>query len=392
MKKFKIFEVIIILLILNTYFLFKKLKIINKSSLASFKHFSNDCRNLIKYNRKPIRNKYPYISICLPAYNMEKYIQKVILSILNQSFQDFEIVIVNDNSKDNTKSIIQRTQLKDNRIKLINHKINLGVYNSRVDGILFSKGKFIMLMDPDDMLVNPKILKELYKYNLKYNLDIIEFTIICYQEIKSYFYINKKRIHHHIDLNKVISQPELSDIFFYYPGTHNYSMVQCRNIWNKYIRRGILLNAINYIGKSYYKKFFITAEDTILNLIIFHFAKNYSNINIPGYMYNIRKKSMTHGKKSNKHKFLFYYNHLLYLKKLYIYIKQFNKDRNFFYYELIEINKHLLRLYNHSKKFRKEIISFYNIIISDINISDKFKLDLKNLIFFLININYKIKI
>ena len=109
-------------------------------------------------------------------------------------------------------------------------------------------------------------------------------------------------------------------------------------------------------------------------------------------MYNIRKISMTHGKKSNKKKFLFYYNHLLYLKKLYIYIKQFNKDRNFFYYELIEINKQLLRLYNYFNKYKKEILSFYNIILNDIYISEKFKDDLKNLISFLIKVNYKIKI
>ena len=314
-KKFKLIGLILISLFLNTYFVFEKFEIIGKNSLSYFRHFTNDCRNLIKYNRKPITNKFPYISICLPAYNMENYIQKVILSILNQSFQDFEIIIVNDYSNDTTKNIIKKIQLKDNRIKLINHKKNLGVYNSRVDGILSSRGKYIMLMDPDDMLVNPNILNELYKYNLKYNLDIIEFQVICYHEIKAYLYIKKKRIHSHFGLNKIYLQPELSDIFFYYPGTNNYSKVLCRNIWNKVISRGVLLKAINYIGKIYYNKFFITAEDTIINIICLHFANNYSNINIPGYMYNIRKISMTHGKKNYKKKFLFYYNHLLYLKK-----------------------------------------------------------------------------
>ena len=77
-------------------------------------------------------------------------------------------------------------------------------------------------------------------------------------------------------------------------------MVQCRNIWNKCIRKSILLNTILNIGKDYYKKFFITAEDTMINLILFHFANNYSNINIPVYMYNIRKVSMTSGRKDGK--------------------------------------------------------------------------------------------
>ena len=72
---------------------------------------------------------------------MENYIEKVVFSIINQSFQDFEIIIVNDNSNDNTESIIKKLILKDNRIKGINHPKNLGVYASRVDAILKSKGK-----------------------------------------------------------------------------------------------------------------------------------------------------------------------------------------------------------------------------------------------------------
>jgi len=72
---------------------------------------------------------------------MENYIEKVVFSIINQSFQDFEIIIVNDNSNDNTESIIKKLILKDNRIKSINHSKNLGVYASRVDAILKSKGK-----------------------------------------------------------------------------------------------------------------------------------------------------------------------------------------------------------------------------------------------------------
>ena len=82
----------------------------------------------------------------------------------------------------------------------------------------------------------------------------------------------------------------------------------CRVIWNKIIRRKTLLKSIENIGKNYYKKFFVTAEDTIINIISFHFAQNYSNINLPGYMYNIREKSMTHGKKNIRKKIIFCYN------------------------------------------------------------------------------------
>ena len=370
-----------------------KLKYCGNKSLAMFKHYINDCFNLKRYNRNSNKDKYqyPYVSICLPAYNMEKYIEKVILSILNQIFQNFEIIIVNDYSIDNTKNIIKRLQLKDKRIKLINHSKNLGVYTSRVDAIFSSKGKYIILMDPDDMLINPKLLQKLYKFNQKYNVDIIEYTVIRYNENQKILYCKRDKVHFHDFSKIIISQPELSNINYYFPNTKNYSKVLCRNIWNKIIRREVLLKAINYIGKDYYQKFFITAEDTIINLICFNFAQNYSNQNLPGYMYNIRKKSMTHGKKNKKNQILFYYNHFLYLKKLFIYIKDFNKDRDFLYYELIEINRQFFRLNKISNNFRPKLLDFYNQILNDKYISKKFKKNLKEIFPLIIYKNYKIK-
>ena len=130
-----------------------------KYFINKYKHFVRDCFNLKRYHRKTSKIESPYVSICIPAYNMEDYIEKAIISILNQSFQNFEIIVVNDHSKDNTLEVIKKLQLKDNRIKLINHSKNTGVYSSRVDCILSSKGKNIMLMDSDDILINPNNLK-----------------------------------------------------------------------------------------------------------------------------------------------------------------------------------------------------------------------------------------
>ena len=348
------------------------MKIKYRQSLALYRHYINDCQKMIKYNRVKIKNNIPFFSICLPAYNMENYIEKVVLSILNQSFQDFEIIIVNDNSNDNTEYIIKRLISNDNRIKTINHINNYGVYNSRVDAILASKGKFIILMDPDDMLLNPNLLKKLYNYNLKYNLDIIEFTVFCYEEKNFHLSLKLFKYHYHF-LEGIIYQPQLSDIFFLNPFNKNYSYVQCRNIWNKSIRREVLLNTIKYIGKNYYRKYFITAEDTIINLMSLHFAKNYTNIKLPGYMYNIREKSMTHGIFNDKKKILFSYNHLLYLKIFYRYLKEFNKDRNFLYYELKEINILLIQLKNITNIYDLELKEFCQDILEDKLSSQYFK-------------------
>ena len=360
-KTIKIFIIIIIF--------FLKIKIKYRQSLARYKHYTNDCRNLKKYSRIRINKNVPYFSICLPTFNMENYIEKVVISILNQSFQDFEIIIVNDNSNDNTEIITKSIMFKDQRIKIIKHSETLGVYASRVDAILASRGKYILLMDPDDMLLNPNLFLELYYYNLKNNLDIIEFTVFCFEEKNSELIIKDSRYHYH-NLEGIIYQPELSNIFFYDSTTKNYSYVQCRNIWNKILRRELVLKTINYIGKDYYKKFFITAEDTIINLISLNFAKNYTNIKLPGYMYNIREISMTHGNFDERKQILFSYNHLLYLKKLYKYIKEFNKDRNFLYYEMQFINILLIKLQNLTNIYNLELEEFYQEILSD-NCSSK---------------------
>ena len=72
---------------------------------------------------------------------MEKYIETNLLSIINQSFQNFEIIIINDKSEDNTENIIKRIQKEDDRIIIINHQENLGVYKSRVESIINFKCK-----------------------------------------------------------------------------------------------------------------------------------------------------------------------------------------------------------------------------------------------------------
>ena len=98
---------------------------------------------------------------------MEKYIEQTLLSIINQSFQDFEIIIINDNSKDNTEKILYQLSQKDDRIKIIKHISNKGVYYSRMEAILNSNGIYIILMDPDDMFLNENLFLELYNYNFK---------------------------------------------------------------------------------------------------------------------------------------------------------------------------------------------------------------------------------
>ena len=298
---------------------------------------------------------------------MNKYIERAILSIINQSFQDFEIIIVNDNSKDNTEKIVKRLQYEDKRIKLIYHNITKGVYYSRVEAILFSKGKYVILMDPDDLFLNENLFQQLYNYNLKYNLDITEFTV--FQQIEGkrniFFPTNHLESHYHNFSFNIITQPNLSELLFHVPTNNNYTYSICRNTWNKMIRRAIFLNMHKFIGLEYFFDFVITADDMAMNVIIYHLANNYSNIYLPGYMYNIRPLSMSHGNGGDKLEQVRAINYFLYFKILYRIIKQSKINREVLVHELYNLRRFLYFIKDnnmtvfeiHSRNFMNEILN-----------------------------------
>ena len=97
------------------------------------------------------KNNKPAISVIMAAYNSEKYIAEAIESILNQTFKDFEFIIINDKSTDKTLDIIKKYTKKDKRIKLIKNGKNEGLTKSLNKGLRRAKGKYIARMDDDDI-------------------------------------------------------------------------------------------------------------------------------------------------------------------------------------------------------------------------------------------------
>lgn len=108
------------------------------------------------------------ITVFMPVYNSEKYLKKSIESILNQSFKDFELLIINDGSTDNSLTIIKG--FDDKRIRLVNNDKNMGLPYTRSKGLRLAKGKYIAIMDSDDIAYENR-LKEQYDY-LERNKDI----------------------------------------------------------------------------------------------------------------------------------------------------------------------------------------------------------------------------
>lgn len=113
-------------------------------------------------------SKYPSISVVMPVFNTGEYLGEAIQSILMQSFTDFEFIIVNDGSTDNSLDIIR--SFKDRRIKLVNNVTNSGNYPARNKGHRIAKGKYICVMDSDD--VSPVLRFEKQFLYMEENTDV----------------------------------------------------------------------------------------------------------------------------------------------------------------------------------------------------------------------------
>ena len=93
----------------------------------------------------------PFISVIFPIYNVEEYIRACVDSILNQSFKNIEVLLVDDGSPDNSSAIIDEYSKKDKRVKAL-HKQNGGLSDARNYGIENASGDYLMFIDGDDFL------------------------------------------------------------------------------------------------------------------------------------------------------------------------------------------------------------------------------------------------
>jgi len=110
-----------------------------------------------------LKKQRPLVSVIMPAYNAEKFAEKAIQSILNQTLKNFELIIINDASSDKTLSIIKKFQKNDSRIKIITNNKNLQIASSLNIGIKHARSNFIARMDIDDFSYPDRLLQQ---YNL----------------------------------------------------------------------------------------------------------------------------------------------------------------------------------------------------------------------------------
>ena len=116
----------------------------------------------------------PAISIIIPMYGVEKYLRRCLDSVLNQTFQDWQAICVNDGSPDNSAVILEEYAEKDSRFVVVT-KENGGLSDARNAGMKHATGDYIMYLDSDDF-IHPQTMEIAYSFALRDGSDIVSFT------------------------------------------------------------------------------------------------------------------------------------------------------------------------------------------------------------------------
>jgi len=115
--------------------------------------------------------KNPKVSVIMPVYNSENYIKQAIDSILNQTYSDFELIIIDDCPQDKSMDVVNT--FIDDRIHIIHNKLNSGIAYSRNKGLEYSSGKYIAIMDHDDISMKNRFVKQLEYLEKNSEIDVI---------------------------------------------------------------------------------------------------------------------------------------------------------------------------------------------------------------------------
>ena len=242
--------------------------------------------------------KNPIISIIVPVYNAKNYIEKCLNSILNQDIKDFEIIVVNDASDDDTINIL-KSYAKNKQIVLINNEENLGTGESRNKGILFARGKYIGFVDNDDW-VEKNYFSSMVKKMEEENSDI------C---------VSLKIENHKGRFSKthLLNPTNLKEIVF----------VQRTAPWAKVIRKEFLIKNNIKFDKT-------RGEDIYPAFLSAYLAKKISYVDNTKYHCNIRQGSISRRKISYED----YFEIKLY-KKILDFIRN-KEDEAFFFFFIKE--------------------------------------------------------
>lgn len=291
------------------------------------------------------------VSIIVPIYKAESVIKKCLLSLINQTFKNIEIIAIEDRGGDKSYVIIQKIAQKDNRIRCFQNDKNLGVDKTRFKGMKLATGDYFMFVDADDWL-SKQAVELLYNKIQQEKADIVMGAFI--RVMDKWGVIRKINSNNYSKQNMVrsIVQPELfEDYFISYFGINNLHVT----VWGKIYRRS-LLDQIN-IKPSGFKM----GEDLIFNMQLHPYLNKIAFIEEPVYYY--RYGGMTTQLNPS---FLEDIKAQYLLKKEMIVKHNYLKAERSIKYELVNVlYSHLFNLFRIEKLTKGEVLDFLNKELED---------------------------
>ena len=240
----------------------------------------------------------PSVSIIVPVYNAQKTIARCIESIINQEFQDFELLLVNDGSKDDSGQICDSYAAQDKRIRVI-HKDNSGVSDSRNMALDLAKGKYIQFLDSDDWITTDAT-NLFFRAAEDHHCDMV---------ISDFYRVVGQRVSHKgdIDDDEVMTREDYAAHMMENPADFYYGV-----LWNKFFRREIIEQYHLRMDSS-----ISWCEDFMFNLEYIRHASSFYALGVPIYYYvktkgSLASQGLSLTKTINMKKMVFAYYHNFY--------------------------------------------------------------------------------
>ena len=215
----------------------------------------------------------PKVSIIVPVYNAQEYLKRCVDSILSQDYRDFELLLMDDGSKDASGEICDAYAQQDGRVRVV-HKENTGVSDTRNQALELARGTFLQFLDSDDWIV-PEATRLLVRSMEEYNCDMV---------ISDFYRVSGERLAQKGDIeeDKVMSRQEFASYMIENPADFYYGV-----LWNKMYRRSIIEEYHIRMDTS-----ISWCEDFLFNLEYILHANVFYALQAPVYYYVKTKGSL----------------------------------------------------------------------------------------------------
>lgn len=224
----------------------------------------------------------PKISVIVPIYNAELYLEQCIESVLNQTLRDIELLLIDDGSTDNSFLICEKYKKRDNRIQLYTNK-NVGQGLERNFGIKKSTGEYIAFLDSDDQY-KENMLEKLYQRAIETNADMVSCRIVDMHDGKI---IKEHPLNDKVLIGCKEIKAAMADMISY-EEKDGYS--GCIAIWDSIFKRDIIENE----GIQFFSERDVYSEDLLFKLMFMTHAKKIAFCTEAVYLYRVNDTSFTH--------------------------------------------------------------------------------------------------